>query len=117
MRVIRVVDRPLPHVTTVASEPCDACGSVMLPAKRFEATRTIAVLICWDCGEERPPLYSEAERVPPLTRPRSCVWCGKTFHPDRFLNEQKTCSLTCADARERLAFRQRSTGQGMRRSS
>lgn len=115
--MIRVVDRPLPRLTQVTSEPCEACGSVMLPAKRFEAKRTIEVLICWDCGEERPPLYSEADKAAACpTRPRTCVWCGKTFRPDRFLERQQACSLTCAEARERHAFRQRSTGQSMRRS-
>jgi hypothetical protein len=112
--VIRVIDRPLSRATTVAGEPCDACGSVMLPAKRFEATRTVAVLICWDCGAEHPPLYTKATTVPAM-RARTCVWCGATFRPDGFLPGQTTCSLVCADARQRTSDRSKRNGQTMRR--
>ena len=41
-----------------AIPPCRLCGKRLLPGKRFEATRTVDVLVCLGangCGWETPP--------------------------------------------------------------
>jgi hypothetical protein len=94
---IRIVERHGRSVVEV-QRPCDECGSVMLPARRFEAARTVPVLCCWDCGHEEPPYRTSERTISPTTR-KACAWCGEAFTVDGHMPpiEQRTCSMTCAD--------------------
>lgn len=80
---IRTIDRPV-------SLPCP-CGGTMQPAQRFEATRTVDVVCCWTCGEERPPLYTGN-----IIRRVSCRWCGVRF-------TTRTTETVCSPDCERRA--------------
>lgn len=76
---VRSVPRP-------DGKPC-SCGHVMTPGRRYEATRTLDVSICWQCGAEDPPLYRR-----PVVHRRHCRWCGDAFFAD---DDRKACSEGC----------------------
>lgn len=93
-----------------ASHAC-GCGGVMQPARRFEATRTVNVQICWRCGTEDPPFRT------PATRPLVgwCRYCGEKFAPTD--PRQRYCpDRDCADRAGRITLdRNRLGGQLSRR--
>lgn len=90
------------------SRPCP-CGGVMQPARRYEATRTLDVLICWRCGAEDPAMVCDY-RAPSMY----CRWCGARFTATD--PRQRYCPDTdCADKAGRITLDRRFTGQQIRR--
>ena len=86
MARIESIERP-------AAAAC-TCGDVMQSAMRYEATRTLPVLVCWSCGSEDPPYR---QRVVDDAFRRACSWCGDRF---RTTNRRRlTCSADCEQRR------------------
>ncbi len=100
MMAIRSIPKP-------AVQPC-RCGGVMQPATRFEATQTVAVLCCWGCGAEDPPM-AWAARLP---APRACRYCDAQFTPPD--PRSRYCSDGCAIRADRIAIDRKRTGQQLR---
>lgn len=63
---------------------CPSCGSPMSRGTRYEADRTVAVLICWECGEETPSLYGRPRTMRDFDTGR---W-SRHWHNGRRLGER-----------------------------
>lgn len=87
------------------ASPC-ACGALMRPAKRYEATRTIDVWWCIDgCGAETPPYGA-----PSVARAehRYCRYCGEAFIPGDA--RERYCSDDHARRADTITLDQRHVG-------
>lgn len=106
-----MVRRPRP-VVLLAPRPCNRCTGTMVPASRLEAAgRTVAVLICWQCGADDPPLYRRATApatVAAEERAPLCDWCGMPFAETAALHRD------CAERLVKLKAHRRQIGRAMR---
>lgn len=76
--------------------PCLRCGEQMLPGQRFEATQTVAVLVCLNgCGAEFPPLGRCCQRGQ-MVKTNGCGHCGAAIS-----QRAKFCSVACYAANNR----------------
>lgn len=74
----------------------------MQPARRYEAERTVAVVICWECGAETPALYRRTaigrNTSAPLLDPVPCPRCRTPFVSVAWLSGRRAyCSQLCAN--------------------
>lgn len=99
---IQSVDRP-------SSSTC-LCGSVMVPAKRYEVTQTIDVWWCLDgCGREIPPM-------PTGPTPLISSWCRYCGGPFTLTDpRERYCQDDCRRRADTITLDRRHTGQQIRR--
>jgi hypothetical protein len=75
------------------------CGGLMEPALRYEATATVLVAVCWQCGAEDPPLYQRTalqRNGMPFDQESVCPRCAKPFmRASSRVDKQRHCSLRC----------------------
>lgn len=86
--------------------PCRRCGKRMLPGQRFEATRTVNVLVCLGengCGYETPPFGPCCRRVRHETvQHAACQRCGGDLKPRDTQRTYRYCSWVCRYGRVRV---------------
>lgn len=95
-------------IARLTATPC-GCGGTLAPARRHEATGTVDVLCCFDCGKEDPPLYGR--RAVPIAH--YCRYCGERFEPDD--SRQRYCSDDHARRADAITLDRRTSGQRIRR--
>lgn len=86
------------------------CGGTLQPARRFEATRTVDVVCCFDCGTEIPPMLATSWTVPAAY----CRWCGERFEADD--PRQRYCSDDHRDRAGRVTLDRRHGARRIRRA-
>lgn len=80
----------------MSGQPCPDCDGQMVRSMRYEATETVPVLCCWDCGAETPALYKRRARRPEPA-PLTCLQCGGPRQTGL-----RYCSMRCYGAAKAL---------------